>query len=402
MSFPLALSRYLRPYLDGEELVVDNGVTGRKERLAGLERDVVIALWDRDSAGAKVARLVETRGQGPVFDTLTQLSNKAMVFPDDEAGELLFDQLLEGSCPSRPFVDQIELTNHCPMRCRFCPRGTEGAMTRPRGFMDLDLFRRLLAQLHPNQASYRPLELHHLGESLLHPQVVEFVRAAREAGLRTEMSVNPALLTPALGQGLLEAGLSRLVVSLDGMDEETLRDLRGPAARFSKAVNHLETLLDKVAQMKTPPRIVIQMLDLQRNQHQHDAFLERWNRRGLPTVTAYIKDLDGVDPDLGAPSSRPLVHLCTYPWKSVVVLWDGRVVPCCRDADAQAVLGDLSQKSLAEIWRGREVASLRHHHRRSTIPEDHLCHDCAWLRGSYAATMEQRHPAQARPDPLSW
>ena len=43
---------------------------------------------------------------------------------------------------------------------------------------------------------YRPLELHHLGESLLHPQVDEFVARASARGLPTELSVNPSLLTP--------------------------------------------------------------------------------------------------------------------------------------------------------------------------------------------------------------
>ena len=41
-----------------------------------------------------------------------------------------------------PFVDQIELTNRCPMRCGFCPRGVPGRMQRPLGFMDVALFER--------------------------------------------------------------------------------------------------------------------------------------------------------------------------------------------------------------------------------------------------------------------
>ncbi len=380
----------------------DNGITGRKERLDPIEGSLVTSLWDRAASEDEIARLVEVEGEEPILEALTRLTNKAIVFPDDESIEMLFDQLLEGSCPSIPFVDQVELTNHCPMRCRFCPRGIEGELTRPKGFMDLELFRRLLGQLHPNQANYRPLELHHLGESLLHPQVVLFVEEAHRAGLRTEMSVNPSLLTPELSQGLLDAGLDRLVVSFDGMDDETMRELRGPAAKFTKSEVHLEILLERIGAMASPPRVVIQMLDLHRNRQQHEDFLERWGHTRLASVTAYIKDLDGPDPDLGRPSSRPLAHLCTYPWRSVVVLWDGRVVPCCRDADAHAVLGSLETQSLVDIWRGRDTATLRHHHRRGTIPEDHLCHGCSWLRRRFADTMMQRHPSMARPDPLSW
>jgi radical SAM protein with 4Fe4S-binding SPASM domain len=402
VSFPFVVSRYLRPFLEGAELFIDNGMTSRKERLTAMEREIVRALWDRDSAAEEMATLVAVREERSLLEALESLVSRGMVFPDEATEDHLFDQLLEGSCPPVPFVDQIELTNHCPMRCSFCPRGIPGRIKRPKGYMELDLFRRILRQLHPSQASYRFLELHHLGESLLHPQVVRFVEEASKAGLPTEMSVNPSLLEPKLARGLLSAGIRRLVVSLDGLDEEMLTGLRGPAARYRQAESNLERLLELVADMGDPPRVVIQMIGLQRNRHQHGAFLERWGRTKLPSVTAYIKDLDGNDPDTGRPSAVPLTHLCSFPWRSVVVLWDGRVVPCCRDADAEVVLGDLNRQELSEIWQGPEVLMLRHLHRSQTFPEGHSCRGCGWLRSTFATTMDRRHPDLAKTDPLSW
>jgi radical SAM protein with 4Fe4S-binding SPASM domain len=268
--------------------------------------------------------------------------------------------------------------------------------------MERALFERLLTEMHPLQGRYRPLELHHLGESLLHPEVDRFAAAASARGLPTELSVNPALLTPDLSRRLLGAGVRRLVLSLDGMDDETLTAIRGPAALYGKSERHIDALLEVVAGMADPPIVIIQMIDLHRNRHQREAFLERWGKSGLGAVHAVIKDLDGPDPDLGRPTSTQLVFLCTYPWRSVVVLWDGRVVPCCRDDDAHVVLGDLRRESLSWVWRGERAAELRRQHREGRFPRGHLCDGCAFRRERFAEAMPRRHPDRAKQNPYQW
>ena len=55
----------------------------------------------------------------------------------------------------------------------------------------------------------------------------------------------------------------------------------------------------------------------------------------------------------------PRVHNCKFLWESVVIAWDGRVVPCCFDYDAKMVLGDLKRSSLAEIWNSPAYVELR-------------------------------------------
>lgn len=402
MSLPFVLSPYLRPYREGGELVLDNGITSRQERLDPICAQVVTALWDEAVAEAALQRACARIGMPALEAALAQLFRVGVIFESRAACEAAFDQVLDATLPQVPFVDQVELTNLCPMRCGFCPRGVPGRMARPTGMMDLGLYAGLLAQLPALQARYRPLELHHLGESLLHPRVDRFVALASERGLPTEMSLNPSLLTAELAGRLLSAGIGRLVLSLDGMDDETLGAIRGPAARYGKAERNLDALLGQVAGMARPPRVVIQMIDLHRNRHQREAFLQRWGKTGLPTVVAYVKDLDGPDPDTRRPTATPVQYLCSYPWRSVVVLWDGRVVPCCRDDDAHLVLGDLNRASLAEIWAGPAAAELRRRHRDRDFGCGHLCAGCGWQRGRYAQDMGQRHPDRAREEPLRW
>jgi radical SAM protein with 4Fe4S-binding SPASM domain len=43
---------------------------------------------------------------------------------------------------------------------------------------------------------------------------------------------------------------------------------------------------------------------------------------------------------------------CARLWFNPVVTWDGKVLPCCFDKDAEHIMGDLSQESFREIWNG--------------------------------------------------
>ena len=62
---------------------------------------------------------------------------------------------------------------------------------------------------------------------------------------------------------------------------------------------------------------------------------------------------------LGQEISRGDYTVCTFPWYSSVILWDGTVVPCPQDYFAKIKLGDVSQKRLSEIWNDKPYLELR-------------------------------------------
>ena len=50
---------------------------------------------------------------------------------------------------------------------------------------------------------------------------------------------------------------------------------------------------------------------------------------------------------------------CSWPWSTLVLTCDGRVVCGCADPYAQRVLGDARERSIAEIWKAPTVRNLR-------------------------------------------
>ena len=68
-------------------------------------------------------------------------------------------------------------------------------------------------------------------------------------------------------------------------------------------------------------------------------------------------------------------HPCNWFWTSIVVLWDGRVVPCCKDCDAKLVLGNLNKQTIKEVWNGKRFREIRKQQIRGKFANK-LCYNC--------------------------
>jgi radical SAM protein with 4Fe4S-binding SPASM domain len=67
---------------------------------------------------------------------------------------------------------------------------------------------------------------------------------------------------------------------------------------------------------------------------------------------------------------------CWRLWHAPVITWDGLVVPCCFDKDAQHKLGDLKQKSFKEIWNDEKYVDFRKQLSKSRKNID-ICANCS-------------------------
>jgi len=54
-----------------------------------------------------------------------------------------------------------------------------------------------------------------------------------------------------------------------------------------------------------------------------------------------------------------LLNQCWKMWQSCVITWDGRIVPCCFDKDAQHVLGNINETSFQKIWYSETYQKFR-------------------------------------------
>ena len=92
------------------------------------------------------------------------------------------------------------------------------------------------------------MQFYFQGEPLLNKDLPQMIREAHEAGLYTIVSTNAQALTPQMAEALVQAGLDRIIISMDGLTEETYSAYRigGSLEQCKKAVAYLQKAKNKV------------------------------------------------------------------------------------------------------------------------------------------------------------
>ncbi|KAB2881188.1 radical SAM protein [bacterium] len=278
---------------------------------------------------------------------------------------------------TEPHLHQIEPTNHCPYSCIMCPRSQH--MKRELGFMDISLYQKVIDEVstYSEPIRLKEIELFHFGESLLHPCIDKFVGYASEQKLKVTLSVNGPHLTPELSRKILEHQPFRIIVSLDGNDQETYQAIRGRKADFDKAVRNIDALADTFQRVKSATKISVRMIEIKINREQVYAFKKRWQDKNIEVEVRQFFPWGEKDMvELGNFEKYPPAMPCPFPWQYLVVQWNGDVVPCCRDYNAAITLGNVKNVSLKEIWNSGRYEEFRQQMASGKFHNNPICSPC--------------------------
>lgn len=269
-------------------------------------------------------------------------------------------QFFEHHRSEEPHIHQIEPTNHCPYECIMCPRHAN--MKRKKGFMEMDLFRKIIDET----ATFSPktrdkeIELFHFGESLFHPQLPEMVSYASAAGLKPTLSINPGDLNHTLIDDLLASNPYKIIVSLDSMHAQKYKNIRGNYADIERAVANNKLLLKAQQKLNSTTKIITRMIVMKNNQDEVEDYVKFWEANGS---TVELRDFFPWNHEelkkLGMVKKYPTAMPCPFPWQYIVVQWNGDVVACCRDYNGILKLGNVHNLSLKEIWNGQSYQDFR-------------------------------------------
>jgi len=125
---------------------------------------------------------------------------------------------------AKPVIANIDATNLCNIRCLECSVGSD-EHPHPRGFMPYPVYEKILGEI--GHGLYYA-ELFRYGEPLLNPDILKMIRLAeKKYGIMTAISSNFAMpLTDEFLRGVVESGLSELVVAADDIDQDLYEKYR--------------------------------------------------------------------------------------------------------------------------------------------------------------------------------
>lgn len=252
----------------------------------------------------------------------------------------------------------IEPTNICNLHCTICAHN--GGIRRKKGFMSLGLVKKLVRE----NPSVETFAIAAFGEPTLHRELPAIIRAIKAGGKRVDIHTNGYQLSNKLLLELFSSGADTLNFSLDALDND-FEAIRG------FPYSHIEECIVRAVGLKMnngfSTQIKIQGVVSATTFRYSSAISQRW--KGIVDSVKFVP-YRFLGTDNGKKGG------CMEAWRgAVVVLWDGRVMPCCYDCNGTLSIGNAAQQSLREIWNSVPARRLRSSlldGNRST-----LCQQCA-------------------------
>ncbi len=271
---------------------------------------------------------------------------------------------------ANPFAITIEPITTCNLNCEECPTGKK-TLTRPSGKIKIELFKKLIDQI-SKKTFY--LNLYLQGEPFLHPEITEMITYAVSKKMFVCISTNGHFLDTDYCDKIVRSKLQKIIISLDGATEETYLKYR-IGGDFNKVKNGIKNIVDTKNNLKSStPEIIIQTLVNKYNEHEIYLLKQITKYLGanklslksmqiynnyeyLPNAKKfkrYSKNKDG-----NFVINKILKNNCFRLWSNAVFTFDGNIISCCYDKNAEHNFGNIINNNFNELWNNSEFNLFR-------------------------------------------
>ncbi len=301
---------------------------------------------------------------------------------------------LEGRTPlqeviplSSPFVLQVEPTNFCNIKCRFCPVGDHNLFKQSGinlGILTMDLFKKAIDSLSDFEEKIKTIHLYGNGEPLINKHFHEMVKYAKKSGHieLIDTTTNGLLLIPEKIDPIIEAGIDKINISINGITSEQYYEVTCTKVNFDEFLNNLRYLYENRGKCK----ILIKSISELYNEKDKKRFFDIFS-----PVADYIFLENLTDPwphhkveeTLGVKSTRSAFsnriedkYVCCPIFYSLIMNSDGTVSLCCVDWKNSLIIGDVKNSSLKEIWYSDVLFSHQMQHLKGERFNNLICREC--------------------------
>ncbi|PIS47235.1 MAG: radical SAM protein [Elusimicrobia bacterium CG08_land_8_20_14_0_20_51_18] len=293
--------------------------------------------------------------------------------------------VLENAVPlSTPYSMHIDICSLCNFKCKFCFQADEEGMKKKglkRGLMKMELFKKIIDDSAKFPEKFRKVKIGLHGEPTMHPELprmIDYVRSRNVTGI-IELFTNGSLLNPKLNRAMIDAGLDRINISVEGLTPEKYKEITGVAVDMTKFAANLKDLYEARKDCKIYVKVVDEGLAEDDKKKFYDTFgdicdeifvehmVPQWsetNKFSLETTGMYGQKVSGYK------------KICPFIFMYMHVNYDGTVSPCTLDWSKEVLIGDVTKESVTDIWRGKKMKDLQIAQlegKRDRIP---LCSTC--------------------------
>lgn len=261
-----------------------------------------------------------------------------------------------------PYAASIEPANYCNLSCPQCPTGRHQINKKAQKLSYQD-FSYIVDALSP-YLMY--LNLYFQGESFLNNDLPKMIRYASSKKIYTCVSTNGHFLTQEVVDELKQTGLNRLIICLDGANQQSYQKYR-VGGDFLKVTDGIKRcvaaglpvevqclLLESTENEKQAIASLVKSMGVRKFYFKKAQFYDNYLFPQKEENRRYVQLADG-----SLRTKKKWKNRCFRMWTSVIVDVHGRVLPCCYDKHATYAYGNLFKDSFYAIWNGDKAAKFR-------------------------------------------
>jgi len=285
-----------------------------------------------------------------------------------------------------PLVLLIDPSNLCNFRCKFCPSGNLDLIKktgRKQCILDFELFKKIIDDLKDFNEPLRVLGLFKEGEPLVNIRFAEMVKYAKDSKrvLTVDTTTNGSLLNPKLNRQIIEAGLDRINISVNGVNAEQLHKFSNAQINFEKYVENIKDLYENKVNCEIYIKSIKDNLSPDEQKQFFDIFGNIADRIFLENLSPAWPEFefDGIPMKFTAGHyGQPILDkkVCPYIFYIMVINSDGTTSLCVGDWKHILPYGDTKKNSLKEIWLGDIINKHRLAHLEGSRKENNFCASC--------------------------
>jgi radical SAM protein with 4Fe4S-binding SPASM domain len=299
---------------------------------------------------------------------------------------------------------KIDLSPICNIHCATCIHANkpgDGGLLDKQQFhtlqrMDLEDYRRIIEEVKGKSLS---VVLHYLGDPYMYSQLDTAARIAHDAGLRVHVGSNFSYpFSNERIDSIVNSGITDLTVCVDGLTQELYEKTR-VGGKINLVLNNLERICKKRKEFNIKDlHIEVQYINFDHNNYEKESVQKKVLEIGIDqftTIEAHIDNYVNSDPNHlnfvikePFPCKRLGFPYCHWPYTSMVIRYDGEVVPCCHHRLASQYaegipvisMGNVFKNGVASIWNNKKYQDIRRHiFNGSNITNKHFCYGCRFL-----------------------
>lgn len=259
-------------------------------------------------------------------------------------------------CPENPPILLIENTNACNANCIICSRDL---MTRDIGFMDFELFKKLVDE--SAKLGCKSIKITGFGEPFTDKNIFEKIKYVKSKGIPYVcLFTNGSLLEKEHILKILDSGLDEIFFSIDtGIKHNYEKIRRGLSfEKTDSAVLGIQHLKQSTHAKK--PKVSINAVNCG-NGKDISSLYQRYekivDRISVQIAHNWTSDQENISTFKN--NNDFLEYPCPYPYFYMMIRYNGDISICCFDYDSKTILGNVKEQSLKSLWEGAATIKIR-------------------------------------------